>query len=392
DATLTETEEVRLVGGSKPGEGIVQVWFNGSWGYINQNQWNWRSTRVACRELGFICNSTSFMQFPLLVLPPTGLDMPIFLSWVQCIGNETRLLDCPATVWSGTYSKGGFSAVQGLRRVRLVGANSSLEGRVEVFGYEAPGGVSQWGTIYDDGWDDLAANVVCRSLGWLTGRALTSSGYIYGQGGLPLLWKRPMIVTDVDCTGTETSLLECPSSGLGQLYGNDYSQTAGVVCRNDPLPMTGSVRLLYGATPAEGRLQIFYNNTWGYINEFPESGWQPYPLLWDDMDSTVICRTLGFRSGIARSGRGWSGSYENVPIWLSGLTCFGNETSLLDCLPENQFHPLFNVPAAHMHMYVRCAENISDGQLRLFGKMSPNRGRLEVAFNGAWGVVDSGGW
>ena len=43
--------------------------------------------------------------------------------------------------------------------VRLVGGPSSLEGRLEV-NY---GGV--WGTVCDDGFNNAAATVVCRSLG-----------------------------------------------------------------------------------------------------------------------------------------------------------------------------------------------------------------------------------
>ncbi len=44
--------------------------------------------------------------------------------------------------------------------VRLMGGSNRLEGRLEICLNEV------WGTVCDDGWDSIGANVACRQLGF----------------------------------------------------------------------------------------------------------------------------------------------------------------------------------------------------------------------------------
>ena len=86
--------------------------------------------------------------------------------------------------------------------VRLVNGGSISGGRVEVFHN------GTWGTVCDDYWDLNDAKVVCRQRGY--GRAIKayiSAAFGPGDG---TIW-----MDDINCTGSERSLTECPHNGWG---------------------------------------------------------------------------------------------------------------------------------------------------------------------------------
>lgn len=103
--------------------------------------------------------------------------------------------------------------------MRLADGDSTNEGRVEIF-YRG-----QWGTVCDNLWDLMDASVVCRALGFENAtKALGRAAFGPGAG--------PIMLDEVECTGTESSLAECKS--LGWLRSNcRHNQDAGVICTNE---------------------------------------------------------------------------------------------------------------------------------------------------------------
>ena len=85
-------------------------------------------------------------------------------------------------------------------------------------------------------------------------------------------------------------------------------------------PNPFEIRLVDGSSKAEGRVEVFYDGSWGTICD---NGW-------DLRDARVVCRMLGFDGALdaptsARFGQG-SGD-----ILLNLVGCDGTEGNLADC-------------------------------------------------------------
>ena len=101
-------------------------------------------------------------------------------------------------------------------RVRLVSGNSNSSGRVEV-NYKG-----SWGTVCDDSFDLVSADVVCKQLGFPGGKSVLGRGY-FGRGS------GSIFLDDVRCIGNETSIAACNHNPWG-VHNCDHREDVGVIC------------------------------------------------------------------------------------------------------------------------------------------------------------------
>ena len=81
---------IRLLGGSGPHEGRVEVYHNGTWGTVCDDGWDLQDAMVVCRQEGYF-NVTSAKRSASF----GAGSGPIFLSNLSCSGNESHIMACP---------------------------------------------------------------------------------------------------------------------------------------------------------------------------------------------------------------------------------------------------------------------------------------------------------
>lgn len=215
-------------------------------------------------------------------------------------------------------------------------------------------------SVCDDHWNDHAAAVVCRSLGYAGATGHTTQSF-FGQPDYDIG------LDDVNCTGTETSLLDCGHSPFG-VHNCDRREAAGVICSDSDTssttpaaavktkkgkkasrigpdrqflldnelfmevmqldapnpgrhkPSAYTVRLAGGRQPTEGRVEVEIGGRRGVICSD----------RWTQMEARVACRQAGHGyARVAIAGSHFGGT--NQLKLAAGIECDGDEQRLSDC-------------------------------------------------------------
>uniref|UniRef100_A0A3P9CY62 SRCR domain-containing protein n=1 Tax=Maylandia zebra TaxID=106582 RepID=A0A3P9CY62_9CICH len=250
----------------------------------------------------------------------------------------------------------------------LTGSGSTrCSGRVEVYHNNS------WGTVCDDGWDLNDAQVVCRQLN--CGPVLEVPQSAHFGAGTGQIW-----LDNVTCSGNESSLTECQHSGFGS-NRCEHGQDAAVIC-------SGPFLFVYwlagsGSSRCSGRVEIFHNNVWGTVSDND----------WDLNDAQVVCRQLNCGSALQAPRSAYFGAGTGQ-VWLSGVSCSGNESSLTECQHSGWGNPYYYYYNIHYSdAGVICSGTYIKTSFVLTGSGSTRcSGRVEVYHSNSWGTVCDDGW
>ncbi|XP_053313970.1 lysyl oxidase homolog 3 isoform X2 [Spea bombifrons] len=271
-------ETVRLKGGSRPGEGRVEVLKKGQWGSVCDDRWDLQAASVICRELGFGSAKEAL----------TGARMgqgmgPIHMNEVRCTGDESSLWECQYKNITEEDCKHSEDAAVKCNTpymgyettIRLAGGRTQSEGRVEVLW--GPRGAERWGLVCGEGWGTREAATVCQQLGlgyassalqirivggrtqfegrvevklgaswgylcsdgWTTKEAMVACrqlGLGYSLHAVTETWywdasnATEMVLSGVRCTGSEMSLQHCTRHKTVSCKNTGTRHAAGVIC------------------------------------------------------------------------------------------------------------------------------------------------------------------
>lgn len=119
------------------------------------------------------------------------------------------------------------------------------------------------------------------------------------------------------CRSTEVIILSLNIRLNTVLFSASLTVDADLPLLSD---LTGVQVRLVGPSKCSGRVEVYYNWTWGTVCDDN----------WDMNDAKVVCKEVGCDPAVGAPGQALLGEGTG-PIWLNNVGCWGNESSLSAC-------------------------------------------------------------
>ncbi|XP_069047765.1 scavenger receptor cysteine-rich type 1 protein M130-like [Lepisosteus oculatus] len=386
--------DVRLVGGTSPCAGRVEVLHAGQWVTVDGEGWDASASAVVCRQLG--CGPA--MTAPGGAHSGKGSGK-VWPRRASCTGTEAALRDC--RLQEVKYFVYNHEADAGVLcsdhlGVRLRGGGGRCSGRVEIQRAET------WGTVCDADFDWPDAEVVCRQLDCgIPSEVLGAARFGGGQGRV---WAEEFL-----CQGDEALLYSCPKAAT-QSLNCSHENDVGLVCSG-----YSDYRLVNGSDSCSGRVELQLRGDWGTVCD----------RHWGLRDASALCWQLRCGAAVAAPG-GASFGAGSGPVWKDHFNCDGSEAHLSKCpvfslgegacshandagavcsgeeenaraLLRNQQRWLRGRLSWHTHtvrvvIVVAVGSSFPVQDVRLSAGASRCEGRVEVHHGGTWGRVVQDSW
>uniref|UniRef100_A0A1X7VF72 SRCR domain-containing protein n=1 Tax=Amphimedon queenslandica TaxID=400682 RepID=A0A1X7VF72_AMPQE len=402
-----------------------QLGYNGASGYGRTgNTSSYGTDRTATILAGINCAESSY-----LTLEQCNVTTNISSSCTS--DSEDVYVSCYTTrIWNNPYAG----------QIRLQGGNYSSYGRLEVYCN------GQWGTVCDDDFYDIDAQVACQQLGYSDYSTYAPERLLVGPSSQPIWFERVYCVS-LDVINCLASCHVCPSSTsssscehsedvvLGCQFSNAYTASSNTVssCQNAndrvnigaiiggviagifvccvliiTVPICISCCLGVGISADRGTVRLFRSGSFSssftagivqiYYGSVGTNGWGN--ICDDDSfainEANVICNQLGY-NGVSTYGRAGDTSLllnygtDTTSTTVDDVDCASSsyltlEQCTLSIIIKSSC--ISNSEDAYVSCYTtRIWNNPYPGQIRLQGGTYSSYGRLEVYCNGQWGTV-----
>ncbi|XP_076465930.1 scavenger receptor cysteine-rich domain-containing protein DMBT1-like [Babylonia areolata] len=370
--------QLRLAGGSKNGEGRVEVrrFSNETWGTVCGNRWDAKDTAVVCRQVNSAYTWGQYYRYASPFGPGTG---PVYLSNTYCRGNETNLGHCQSNAWATTHWRCSHRYDVGVtchrNKVRLMPSQGSFVGAtygaVQVLNTTS----YRWTSVCNSSWDDNDARVACKSAGYVDGKALCCGQLTSGYS----TWGT---VSSLGCTGSEASLDTCPYTYSRSYCSSSFSRgsPASAICytqSRDSVDNTFGIRLTNSSSSTWGRVEVRHLGAWGSLCAGD---------TWNDTAADVACRQITGRGGGVVLSTPTRNVFQGSP-WVRTLNCSGAESSLEQCVVP----PWGSRGYCYSPQYALCYSSAAP-VVQLVGGSDGSHGRVEVVVDGSRYTVCDDSW